>query len=231
MAAEPGGAAAERVLRGQPVPLQRRHDHHAAAGGHPVGCAVARLLRGQAVQRLPGRFGDQPRRVPLRHRQGRRQGHHVARRAARHRAATAAWRPSANSATRSPRPNSTTAARAQGVTIGRGDIVLVRTGWWARFLETGDGAEPGAGLDWTCASWLHDHEVAAGAACASAGRRPRRRTPGSRPSGCRRRRANAEDGQKGAMSLAQYLINLVKTKMEDPPRGRTRTPSRTWPSG
>ena len=55
-------------------------------------------------------------------------------------------------------------ARAQGVTIERGDIVLVRTGWWARFLENHDGAEPGAGLDWTCASWLHDHEVAAVAA-------------------------------------------------------------------
>ena len=56
------------------------------------------------------------------------------------------------------------AAMAQGVAIGKGDIVLIRTGWWARFLETGDGTEPGAGLDWTCASWLHDHEVAAVAA-------------------------------------------------------------------
>jgi len=56
------------------------------------------------------------------------------------------------------------AARAQGVTVGPGDIVLVRTGWWARFLETGNGSEPGAGLDWTCASWLHDHGVAAVAA-------------------------------------------------------------------
>lgn len=56
------------------------------------------------------------------------------------------------------------AARAQGVTIGRGDIVLIRTGWWARFLQTGNGAEPGAGLDWRCASWLHDHQVAAVAA-------------------------------------------------------------------
>jgi kynurenine formamidase len=56
------------------------------------------------------------------------------------------------------------AARQQGVTVERGDIVLVRTGWWARFLETGNGGEPGAGLDWTCASWLHDHEVAAVAA-------------------------------------------------------------------
>ncbi|HEX2284064.1 MAG TPA: cytochrome P450, partial [Mycobacterium sp.] len=30
------------------------------------------------------------------------------------------------------------------------------------------------------------------------------------------RYATAEDGQKGAMGLAQYLINLVKTKMENP---------------
>lgn len=56
------------------------------------------------------------------------------------------------------------AARAQRVTIESGDIVLIRTGWWARFLTTGDGAEPGAGLDWRCASWLHDHDVAAVAA-------------------------------------------------------------------
>jgi kynurenine formamidase len=56
------------------------------------------------------------------------------------------------------------AARAAGVTVGAGDIVLIRTGWWARFLEHGDGSEPGAGLDWTCAQWLHDHEVAAVAA-------------------------------------------------------------------
>lgn len=52
----------------------------------------------------------------------------------------------------------------QGVTIGIGDIVVVHTGWWTRFLSTGDGAEPGSGLDWTCASWLHDHDVAAVAA-------------------------------------------------------------------
>jgi kynurenine formamidase len=55
-------------------------------------------------------------------------------------------------------------AAKQGVTIGRGDIVVVHTGWWTRFLETGDGAEAGSGLDWTCASWLHDLEVAAVAA-------------------------------------------------------------------
>ena len=77
---------AQRVLRRRPDALQRRRHHHAAAGGHPVGRAVARLLRGQALQRLPGGLGDQPRRVPLRHRQGGRQGHHVPRCAARHRA-------------------------------------------------------------------------------------------------------------------------------------------------
>ncbi|WP_454786464.1 cyclase family protein [Mycobacterium antarcticum] len=55
-------------------------------------------------------------------------------------------------------------AAKQGVTIGRGDIVVVHTGWWTRFLATRDGAEAGSGLDWTCASWLHDHEVAAVAA-------------------------------------------------------------------
>jgi kynurenine formamidase len=53
---------------------------------------------------------------------------------------------------------------AQGVSIGRGDIVVIHTGWWTRFLSTGDGAEAGSGLHWTCASWLHDHEVAAVAA-------------------------------------------------------------------
>jgi kynurenine formamidase len=55
-------------------------------------------------------------------------------------------------------------ASSQRVTVGSGDIVLIRTGWWARFLENGDGAEPYSGLDWRCASWLHDNEVAAVAA-------------------------------------------------------------------
>ncbi|WP_068180081.1 cyclase family protein [Mycobacterium sp. UM_CSW] len=56
-------------------------------------------------------------------------------------------------------------ARAQGVEIGTGDIVLVHTGWWSRFLETGKGdASIAAGLDWRCASWLHEREVAAIAA-------------------------------------------------------------------
>lgn len=55
-------------------------------------------------------------------------------------------------------------ARSQGVAIGRGDIVLVRTGWWDRFAATGDPATPASGLDWRCAEWLHDHDVAAVAA-------------------------------------------------------------------
>ena len=39
------------------------------------------------------------------------------------------------------------------------------------------------------------------------------------------RYASAEDGQKGAMSLAKYLSDLVKTKMEIPPEPRTRCPT------
>ncbi|MBF6472757.1 MULTISPECIES: cyclase family protein [Nocardia] len=53
---------------------------------------------------------------------------------------------------------------AQGVEVGRGDILLIRTGWWARFLEAGDGTEPYSGLDWRCATWLHEREIAAVAA-------------------------------------------------------------------
>ena len=55
-------------------------------------------------------------------------------------------------------------AARQGVTIESGDIVLVRTGWWNRFLEARNGAEPYSGLDWRCAQWLHEHEIAAVAA-------------------------------------------------------------------
>ena len=54
--------------------------------------------------------------------------------------------------------------RAQGVTVGRGDIVLIRTGWWTRFMQTGNKTETYSGLDWRCASWLHDHEISAVAA-------------------------------------------------------------------
>lgn len=52
-------------------------------------------------------------------------------------------------------------AARQNVEIRSGDIVVVHTGWWTRFLETGDGGEAGSGLHWTCASWLHQHEAAA----------------------------------------------------------------------
>ncbi|OBF80759.1 cyclase [Mycobacterium sp. 852002-51163_SCH5372311] len=54
--------------------------------------------------------------------------------------------------------------RAQGVTVGRGDIVLIRTGWWTRFLMTGNKTEGYSGLDWRCAQWLHELEIAAVAA-------------------------------------------------------------------
>ncbi|MET8651612.1 MULTISPECIES: cyclase family protein [Nocardia] len=53
---------------------------------------------------------------------------------------------------------------AQGVTVGSGDIVLIHTGWQARYLETGDRGESYSGLDWLCAPWLHEREVAAVAA-------------------------------------------------------------------
>lgn len=56
------------------------------------------------------------------------------------------------------------ATRSQGVAIRRGDVVMVRTGWIAKFRETGNSMEPSSGLSWRCASWLHDHEVAAVAA-------------------------------------------------------------------
>ena len=41
------------------------------------------------------------------------------------------------------------------------------------------------------------------------------------------RYATAEDGQKGAMSLAQYLINLVEAKWRTPLKMRCRI----WPNG
>ncbi len=51
-------------------------------------------------------------------------------------------------------------AAAQGVTIESGDIVVVHTGWWAEWRRTGNRSAPVAGLHWTCAEWLFDHEVA-----------------------------------------------------------------------
>lgn len=52
-------------------------------------------------------------------------------------------------------------ARAQGIRVESGDIVLIRTGWWTRFQLNGNKGEPYSGLDWRCAQWLHDHDVAA----------------------------------------------------------------------
>lgn len=55
-------------------------------------------------------------------------------------------------------------ARAEGVEVGSGDIVLVRTGWWANFLQTRDGEAWTAGspgVSWRVAEWLHDKECAA----------------------------------------------------------------------
>lgn len=56
---------------------------------------------------------------------------------------------------------------AEGVTLKSGDILLVRTGWWPQFRAMGDPARWRSGcpgLSWTCAEWLHRHDVAAVAA-------------------------------------------------------------------
>lgn len=53
---------------------------------------------------------------------------------------------------------------AQGVTVGRGDIVCVRTGQYARTRRDGWGGYAGGaapGLSFTTADWLHDTEIAA----------------------------------------------------------------------
>lgn len=55
-------------------------------------------------------------------------------------------------------------AARQGCEIRSGDILLIRTGWWERFLATRDGAAHGSGLSWRCAAWLHEHDIAAVAA-------------------------------------------------------------------
>jgi kynurenine formamidase len=58
-------------------------------------------------------------------------------------------------------------ASDEGVTIKPGDILLIRTGWWRKFINGGSPAEFNSGepgLSLRCASWLHEHEVAAVAA-------------------------------------------------------------------
>jgi kynurenine formamidase len=56
------------------------------------------------------------------------------------------------------------AASAQGVEIRAGDILLVRTGWWAMYLREGSpeaymASQPG--LTQACAEWIHDRDLAA----------------------------------------------------------------------
>jgi hypothetical protein len=58
----------------------------------------------------------------------------------------------------------TATAAAHGVTVGRGDLVLVRTGRYARALREGWGDYAGGaspGLSFTTAGWLHRTEIAA----------------------------------------------------------------------
>ncbi|UKD56657.1 cyclase family protein [Amycolatopsis sp. FU40] len=55
------------------------------------------------------------------------------------------------------------AERAHGVTVGAGDILLIRTGWWRKFLRDRDAqefirTEPGLGL--ACLPWLRERDVA-----------------------------------------------------------------------
>jgi kynurenine formamidase len=52
---------------------------------------------------------------------------------------------------------------AQGVDAGPGDVLLVRTGWYARYLADGDrvafmSCEPGLAL--SCARWLRERDIA-----------------------------------------------------------------------
>lgn len=55
------------------------------------------------------------------------------------------------------------AAKQQGVEVRSGDILLIRTGWWRKFLEEQDAAawmegEPGIGVD--CCDWISEKEIA-----------------------------------------------------------------------
>jgi kynurenine formamidase len=53
-------------------------------------------------------------------------------------------------------------AAAENVEIRPGDFLVVNTGSQVRHRETGNGLlSEFSGLDWRCATWLHDHEIAA----------------------------------------------------------------------
>lgn len=57
-------------------------------------------------------------------------------------------------------------AAAQGVEVRRGDILMVRTGWWQTFesLSRPEWRAGAPGLSWRCAEWFHSAGIAAVAA-------------------------------------------------------------------
>ena len=145
---EPRSRTAQRILGERPDAVQRRRDHHAAAGRHPVGRVVPRLLRGLSLQRLPCELGDQHGRYHCGIDKVDSKG--ITSRGVLLDIVRLRGVETFCELGQPITPDELDeAARSQGVTIGRGDIVLVRTGWWARFLETGNGGEPGRrpGLD------------------------------------------------------------------------------------
>lgn len=53
---------------------------------------------------------------------------------------------------------------AEGVEVRPGDIVLIRTGWWERFVHDNNPdllSHGSPGLHWRAVEWMHEHEVAA----------------------------------------------------------------------
>jgi kynurenine formamidase len=56
-------------------------------------------------------------------------------------------------------------AAAEGITVESGDVLVIRTGWWAKFLQDRDGAAwwtaGSPGLSAAALPWLHAQEVAA----------------------------------------------------------------------
>ena len=53
---------------------------------------------------------------------------------------------------------------SENIDLAKGDILMIRTGWWLDFERRRDGqawAYEAPGLSWKCAKWLHEHDVAA----------------------------------------------------------------------
>ena len=53
---------------------------------------------------------------------------------------------------------------SENVELAKGDILMIRTGWWLDFERRHDGdawTYESPGLSWKCAQWLHEHDVAA----------------------------------------------------------------------